>query len=279
MFNILVSYSESAWETDQLMRMDVGRFGEFRGIESESISVANPSTLKSLEHIDTLLIYEEYAKNANVDVIRYGYLHGIKVVNRELVFRFEEKGRFTRLIVKEFAQRLGISDWEFTRTHWAVKDAGIPRAMLARMMPSFDIVFSFAGADREYVRKVAQYLRKKNVSIFYDENAQVHLWGKDLAEHFELLYRRSGKYCVIFISKEYVIKNWTRLERRAALSRALTEREEYILPARFDQTEVPGISPTVGYVSLVDKSPGKFGRIILEKLRGHLGQDWKTAHI
>ena len=79
---------------------------------------------------------------------------------------------------------------------------------------------------------------------------------------------RSGKYCVMFISKEYVAKSWTRHERRAALSRALTEREEYILPTRFDETEVPGIPPTVGYISLVGKSPGKFGKIILEKLRG-----------
>jgi hypothetical protein len=142
--------------------------------------------------------------------------------------------------------------------------------MLARVMPSFDVVFSFAGEDRDYVRKVAQYLHKQNVSIFYDENEQVHLWGKDLAEHFELLYRCSGKYCVIFISKEYVTKSWTRLERRAALSRALSEREEYILPARFDQSEVPGIPPTVGYISLLDKSPAKFGKLILEKLRGSL---------
>lgn len=155
-----------------------GVFGEYSGIESESISVGNPSTLKSLEHIDTLLMYEEHSKSPNVDVIRYGHLHDLNVAGKELVFRFEERGRFTRAIVNEFAQRLGINDWEFSRTHWAVKDAGIPRMMLARLMPSFDVVFSFAGEDREYVRKVAQYLRKQNVTIFYDENEQVHLWGR-----------------------------------------------------------------------------------------------------
>jgi hypothetical protein len=272
MFNILVSYNESAWETDQLMRMDAGRFGEYSGIECTDIAVANPPTLKSLENTDTLLMYEEHSKSPNVDVIRYGHLHGIRVVNKELVFRFEEKGRFTRLIVNEFAQRLGINEWEFNRTHWAVKDGGIPRAIFDRMIPSFDVVFSFAGENREYVKKVAQYLHRNRVSVFYDENEQVHLWGKDLTEQFELLYRRSGKYCVMFISREYVAKSWTRHERRAALSRALTEREEYILPARFDETEVPGIPPTVGYISLVGKSPGKFGNIILEKLRGSPGR-------
>lgn len=186
-----------------------------------------------------------------------------------MVFRFEEKGKFQRSVVEEFAGRLGIDSWEQHRTHWAVKDAGLPRAMLARLMLSYDVVLSFAGEDRKYVKQVAAYLQARGVKIFYDEYEQVHLWGKDLAEHFELVYRRSGQYCVIFISKDYVKKMWTRHERRAALSRALNEQVEYILPARFDDTEVPGILPSVHYISLPDKSPAKFGKAILEKLGKH----------
>ena len=266
MFNILIKYDGAAWETDQLMRMDAGRFGEYSGIESKDIFVKNPSTLKSLEQLDTLLMYEKHSEGPNIDLIRYGRLHHIRLDGSELIFGFEEKGQFTRSVIEEYAGRLNIESFEWHRTHWAVKDAGIPSAMLAKMTPSFDVVLSFAGKDREYVKKVAQYLSKKKVTLFYDENEQVHLWGKDLAEHFELLYRRSGKYCVIFISKAYVESMWTRLERRAALARALTEQNEYILPARFDHTEVPGIPPTIHYISLSDKSPAKLGRVILEKL-------------
>ena len=266
MFNILVKYDGAAWETDQLMRMDVRRFKEHSGVESATISVSQPTTLKSLEKLDTLLMYEKNSESPNVDLIRYGRLHDIKVDGSELIFRFEEKGQFARSVIEEFAGRLNIEQFEWHRTHWAVKDAGIPRAMLAKMTPSFDVVLSFAGKDREYVKKVAQYLSKKKVMLFYDENEQVRLWGKDLAEHFELLYRRSGKYCVIFISKAYVESMWTRLERRAALARALTEQNEYILPARFDHTEVPGIPPSIHYISLSNKAPAKLGRVILEKL-------------
>ncbi len=266
MFNILIKYDGTAWETDQLMRMDAERFGEYSGIESKEISAKKPATLQSLEDIDTLLMYEKHSTSFNVDLIRYGRLHDIKVDGSELTFRFEERGQFTRSVIEEFAARLSIDRSEWHRTHWAVKDAGIPRAMLAKMTPSFDVVLSFAGENREYVKTVAQYLRKKKVTIFYDENEQVRLWGKDLAEHFEILYRRSGKYCVVFISEAYVNSMWTRLERRAALARALKEKSEYILPARFDDTEVPGILPTLHYISLGDKSPAKFGKVILEKL-------------
>jgi TIR domain len=267
MFNILIKCSGTAWETDQLMRMRAERFNQYSGSEAKDISANTPTTLKSLEEIDTLLMYETGSKGPNVDLVRYGYLHNIKMVDEELVFKFEEIGTFLRSVVEEFAERLGIrSSWELGTTHWAVKDAGIPKTMLAKLMPSYDVVFSFAGENRTYVKQVAGYLRAKDIKIFYDEYEQAHLWGKDLAEHFELVYRRSGQYCVIFISKDYVNKMWTKPERRAALSRALKEQEEYILPARFDDTEVPGILPTVGYISLADKSPTKFGRIILEKL-------------
>jgi len=266
MFNILTSGGDTTWETDQLMRMDAVRFKEYSDSEAESISADNPASLKSLEHIDTLLMYESGSRSPNVHLVRYGHLHSIKVVGKELVFRFEEKGKFLRTVVEEFAERLGIDSFEFHRTHWAIKDAGIPSAMRAKLMPSYDVVFSFAGEDRQYVKQVAAYVRTKDVRIFYDEYEQAHLWGKDLAEHFDLVYRRSGQFCVMFISEDYVKKMWTRHERRSALSRALKEEAEYILPARFDDTDVPGILPTVHYISLADKSPAKFGKFILKKL-------------
>ena len=70
----------------------------------------------------------------------------------------------------------------------------------------------------------------------------------------------------MFISKHYADKVWTRHERRAALARAMAERDEYVLPARFDDTEIPGLSPVVGYLDLRGISPKQFGEMILQKL-------------
>jgi len=267
MFNLLISADATAWETDQLMRMEVSRFKEYSdGTEAQSVSLSDPSTLKSLEGIPTLLMYEQGTEGPNGDIVRYGSLRDLRVAGKELIFQFSEEGRFSRSVVKEFASWLSLSRWEQSRTHWAIKDGSIPKALLAKLVRSYDVVFSFAGEDREYVEQVARYLRSKDVKVFYDRFEEVSLWGKDLAEHFDSVYRRSGKYCVIFISEYYAEKMWTRHERRSALGRALKEREEYILPARFDATELPGILPTVGYISLSDKSPIEFGKLILEKL-------------
>lgn len=86
-----------------------------------------------------------------------------------------------------------------------------------------------------------------------------------MAEHLDSVYR-SARFCVMFISTHYASKLWTNHERRSALARAVQEKGEYILPARFDDTEVPGIRHTLGYVDLKFKSPEELGLMILKKL-------------
>lgn len=41
---------------------------------------------------------------------------------------------------------------------------------------------------------------------------------------------------------------WINVERKAALARAAAQRSAYILPVRLDDTELPGLLPTVIYV-------------------------------
>jgi len=130
----------------------------------------------------------------------------------------------------------------------------------------YEIVLSFAGEDRDYVEKVADFLKEHQVKLFYDKYEEVTLWGKDLSELLDKIYRGSARYCIIFISKSYADKIWTNHERKSALARALEEKEEYILPARFDDTELPGIRPTLGYINLKNITPEKFGELILTKL-------------
>ena len=53
---------------------------------------------------------------------------------------------------------------------------------------------------------------------------------------------------VVFLSAEYAARDWTRPERRAALARAVRERREYVLPARFDDTLLPGLLSDIATV-------------------------------
>ena len=70
----------------------------------------------------------------------------------------------------------------------------------------------------------------------------------------------------MFISKNYAGKLWTTHERESAQARAFLEHREYILPARFDETEIPGILPTIGYVNLRKISPQELAEMIKQKV-------------
>jgi AbiJ N-terminal domain 3/TIR domain len=130
----------------------------------------------------------------------------------------------------------------------------------------YEVVLSFAGEDRAYVERVAHILRANEVSLFYDNYEEASLWGKDLVEHLHKVYSGPARYCVMFISKHYADKVWPTHERRSAFEKAIETKEEYILPARFDDTEIPGLHRTICYVDLRHRSPEQLAALILEKL-------------
>ena len=142
---------------------------------------------------------------------------------------------------------------------------------------AYDVCFSFAGENRTYVERVVRYLKDKNVRVFYDTDEQANLWGKDLIEHLDNLYQNQARFCVMFVSEAYARKLWTVHERKSAQARAFANTEEYILPARFDDTQLPGIRSTVGYIDLRQTTPAALGKLIIEKLRLRLPGDERFA--
>lgn len=132
---------------------------------------------------------------------------------------------------------------------------------------NYEVALSFAGEDRDYVEQVANDLKNSGVRVFYDKHVTAELWGKNLYTHLYDVYKNQAKYTIIFVSKCYLEKLWTNHERVSAQARAFTENEEYILPARFDNSEIPGISNTTGYIDLKITSPSELVQLIIDKLK------------
>jgi hypothetical protein len=70
----------------------------------------------------------------------------------------------------------------------------------------------------------------------------------------------------MFVSREYSEKVWTSHDRRSAQARALKEKLEYILPARFDDTPIPGLPNTIHYIDLTRTTRGELASIASEKV-------------
>lgn len=99
-------------------------------------------------------------------------------------------------------------------------------------MHNYDVALSFAGEDRNYVDKVAEMLKEIGIRVFYDDYEQVDLWGKNLYVHLDEIY----------------------------------QKKEYILPARLNNTEIPGVSNTIGYIDLQKLKPEEFAMLIAKKV-------------
>ncbi|PKV49132.1 hypothetical protein ATE84_1149 [Aquimarina sp. MAR_2010_214] len=131
----------------------------------------------------------------------------------------------------------------------------------------YDVALSFAGENRAYVEEVANSLRIRGIKVFYDLFEETNLWGKNLYEYLSEIYQNRARYTVLFISGFYNQKLWTNHERASMQARAFQESREYILPARFDDTVIPGVLKTVGYINLKDRSPDEFAGLIEKKLK------------
>lgn len=130
----------------------------------------------------------------------------------------------------------------------------------------YDVALSFAGEDRLHAEELANLLESNGYNVFYDKYERASLWGKDLYTHLSSIYKDKARYCVMFLSKHYAQKLWPNHERQNAQARAFEESREYILPVRLDDTEIPGILPTVGYLDLREMNISQICQSLEEKL-------------
>lgn len=131
----------------------------------------------------------------------------------------------------------------------------------------FDVAVSFAGAQRALAEALATRLRSAGVRVFYDRFYGAQLWGKQLPEYFDRIFRKQARYCVMFISPEYRDRIWTTLERRAAIARSISSKgEDYILPIVVESADIDGIPPTVGYLSIDNYSTEQIADMVRQKL-------------
>jgi hypothetical protein len=129
-----------------------------------------------------------------------------------------------------------------------------------------DVAVSYAGEDKERVEPIALLLEQHGLTVFYAGFSKAELWGKDLPTYLAEVFKDKARYCIVFLSARYAQKAYPTHELRAALARAMEQKREYLLPIRLDDTEVPGVLPTVGYLDLRQESAETIVQCVLAKL-------------
>lgn len=129
----------------------------------------------------------------------------------------------------------------------------------------YDIALSFAGEQRSYVERVYNALVKKGVKPYYDEAEAATTLGANLIDHFGDIFGKKARFCAMFISKEYIAKPWTNFERQFIEERQLYE-QGYIIPIRFDDSELKGLPSTIGYVKTQNYTPEELAEVLATKV-------------
>jgi hypothetical protein len=132
----------------------------------------------------------------------------------------------------------------------------------------YQVALSFAGEDRVFAETVAEGLRAKGIDVFYDEFYPEKLWGEELPVKLGEIYSDASQYCIMILTKHYLEKMWTNVERQHAIQRQIKQKgQAYILPIRLDgfAGDVPGLPSTIGYLSFRSNQPGNVVDAFLKK--------------
>lgn len=104
----------------------------------------------------------------------------------------------------------------------------------------YEVAISFAHQDQAIADEFKKLLEERNITVFLDKYDETVSGGKDPLDHLVNIYARKARYCVLLISRNYPLRQWTQAERKHAQERALRDAEEYILPILLDDTNVTG---------------------------------------
>lgn len=121
MYNLLVSGNGEAWESPAY-EYERSRYTEHTAKEiKEQFKDLDEETIKKLKSFPTLFVYE----NGHDKPARIGWVTRIKLKQSSIVIEFEFEPTFEPLTNEQLQKiklLLDIDDWEFNRTHWAIKD-------------------------------------------------------------------------------------------------------------------------------------------------------------
>jgi hypothetical protein len=134
----------------------------------------------------------------------------------------------------------------------------------------YDFVISYASEDENIAKELYDIFSKRGVKAFYAPALPGETWGKNLYEYLQDVYSNKGLFCIPIISEHYVRKVWTRHEWKSAQERALASVDkEYILPVRVDNTVLPGLPNTIGYLDIQETDVQSIAEIALGLLARH----------
>lgn len=132
----------------------------------------------------------------------------------------------------------------------------------------FRVALSFPGEKRAFIAQVANVLAEGlgRERVLFDDYLTAELARPNLDVYLGELYHDHSELLVPFYCADYEKKKWCGLEWRQMRNVLLEQKDDRIMPFRFDDTPIIGVLALDGYVSINSRSPGEVAGLILERL-------------
>jgi hypothetical protein len=145
----------------------------------------------------------------------------------------------------------------------------------------YDIAVSFAGEQREYVRRTVAICKAKGLRVFFDEDKTNEWWGKNFIQEQRRAYSSQTRFFVPFLSSEYLAKSIPMDEFSSAMMTAVKQGDGYILPVIMGTADVPPelLHPHIGYLRSEAYSPDQLADELVTKVKSAERADQTEANV
>ena len=286
-YNLLISGDNEAWEGNSYIIDPIRCIKEseytLKEIADKYVKLGNEE-INELKTFPCIFAYENYCDKDP----SFGYITDI-IVRRDGIKISFEKITMSKFLSKQdmndFRFELDIGEWEFNRTHWAIKDVELDKLLLGYAIDlrpfminsrkpinistyNFDVSFTFAGESRDYVKSTVFELQKLiDINrIFYDDNYISQLARPSIDILLQDIYRNRSKLVVVFLCEKYQEKEWCGVEFRAIREIIKEKDHEKIMFIRLDNGHVDGIFSTDGYIDGRTHSPREVANFINQRI-------------
>lgn len=111
----------------------------------------------------------------------------------------------------------------------------------------YDVVISVAEEDLAVAQQIETALQRRKVSCYLYSSRLAENWGEHIMRISLDKYGAEARYVLMIISRSYVKKHWSSIEREIMQVSSHGKRA-YLLPLRLDNTKVDGLSGSISYL-------------------------------
>lgn len=145
----------------------------------------------------------------------------------------------------------------------------------------YDLAFSLAGEQRNYVEATKMACEKLGLRVFYDRDKGNEWWGKSFIREQRKVYGSQTKFFVPFISTEYLAKPIPTDEFSAAMMTVVKQGDGYILPVLVGDVRVPPdlLHPHIHYLRADGLTPEQLAEQMQRRVQGAESQGQQPREV